>query len=694
MRRAIVVVALLALGCVERERELLAPELAVAKKSWDGILLELGSPRALPHLSEDGWSHGESAPDGNTFRWAVAKTASFTFMSARQGDRLAWIECEPFVYHGSPAQWIALSVNGRDVTEIELRPGRERYPVELPIVAGENTVGLRFRYAGDPNRRSADRRELAAAFYRFDIPPDGVAPVAGATGPFARVDGGIHLPAGGGVLLYARVDDGARVRVETTRPGLTVDVRSRERELASQTVDTAWERELDASGVIEIRLHASESTVARPELYVPARAPAERELHAVDANIVLVFLDGANALRMGSETTPVLEALAGESLVFEHAVSQAVYTIASIGSVLTGQYPERHQSVSFADKLGDDVVTFPGLLAEGGYRTAGFSGNAVASETFGLDRGYQEFFQIWERDDYTGHGDSVLRGFRDWLAGVGGERFFAYVHFREPHFPYNPPAPFGGESALFPGGMADWSVVEAMNVSAAAGEPPSDEVLERVRTLYEGNFAYVDDLIGQLVRCLEERGLDDDTVLIVTADHGEALFEHGYIGHNTQLYEESVRVPLMVKLPGEPPRRVSDLVELIDLAPTILELAGIAPPASMQGRSLFAPHPERIAFSRTVWKRARYSARTDRYKLIWDSRTGATELYDLEADPGETETIDARSPFVAGHLEHELFAWLRAQEALRADADAATISDEERRRLESLGYTRVLEEKR
>ena len=700
MRRALpLLLVLVASACDEpaQEEELLARQIAVAQKNWDGILLEFGSPRALPQLSEHGWSHGETATAGNMFRWAVEETASFTFVSDREGNQLAWLECEPFLYQGSPAQWIGLTVNGEDLTEVELRPARESYPIELPLVTGENTVEMRFRYAGDPNRGSADRRRLAAAFYRFDIPPESDAPVAGRKGPFAWLDEdeGLHLPAGGGVMLYADVDGDARLELTTSGPGLTVKVRSEGGALVDASVDASWSRELNASGAIEISLRAEAAIVVRPELFVPAPAPVKREASlpgAVDSNIVLVFLDGANALRMSPTTTPVLAALTDDSIVFDNAVTQAVYTIASIGSVLTGQYPERHQSVSFADKLRDDVVTFPALLAENGYRAAGFSGNAVASKTFGLDQGYQEFFQIWERDDYTGHGDSVLVAFRDWLGGVGEDRFFAYVHFREPHFPYNPPAPFDtkfGASDLFPDGMADWPVVEALNTQAASGTAPTQEVLERVRALYEGNFAYVDDLIGQLISSLEDQGLDDDTVVIVTADHGEALFEHGYIGHNTQLYEESIRVPLMIKLPGQLPRRVDDIVELIDLAPTILELAGVHVPETMQGRSLLHPDADRVAFTRTVWKRARYSARNDRYKLIWDSRTGVTELYDLETDPIEKQNIVAERTFVSGYLEQRLLTWLRDQEALRVGVspDSTEMTEQERRRLKSLGYT-------
>jgi arylsulfatase A-like enzyme len=678
---------------------------AVARKSWSGTLIEFGSPRALPHLSEEGWSHGETARDGNTFRWASEEEAVFTFTSDYAGRHMAWIECEPFRFEGSPSQWIRLSVNGEELTEIELRPARERYPVELPLREGQNEIAMRFRYAGDPNRSSADRRRLAVAFYRFDILPEGEAPVARSLGPFAWVDDGLLLPAGGSVTLYADIPGEAQLRL-TSSNGVDIVVRSQRSTLVEETLagEDVWQRDLRANGPVEIVLSSASGTVIRPELFVRESNPPRSEPNAVDANIVLIVLDGANALRMGlyghdKNTTPAIDALGETSVVFDNAVSQAVYTIASIGSVLTGQYPERHQSVSFADRLRDDVVTFPGLLAERGYRTAGFSGNAVASKLFGLDKGYQEYFQIWEQVDYTGHGDSVLATFRKWLDDVGDERFFAYVHFREPHFPYNPKAPFDTRFAPaepFPEGMADAKVVEALNAGVAAGEPLDTATLARVHGLYEGNLAYVDDLVGNLLRQLDEHGRGDNTIVILTADHGEALFEHDFLGHNTQLYEESIRVPLIMKIPGAAPRRVENVVELVDLAPTILELAGIHA-TDMQGKSLLGPPAaDRIAYSRTVWKRPRYSARTKNHKLIWDSRTGKKELYNLSADPKETTDLSEEDPFTKGYLEQKLFTWLRAQEHLRANTpppEGVDMTEEERRRLESLGYTQAIKEK-
>jgi arylsulfatase A-like enzyme len=446
----------------------------------------------------------------------------------------------------------------------------------------------------------------------------------------------------------------------------------------------------------------------RPELLVP-RAEEIQEAKrdpGSPPSFVLLVLDGASAQRMGlygddGGTTPVLDALGRESVVFDAAVSQAVYTIASIGSLLTGQYPERHQSVSFADRLRADVVTLPSILSRAGYRTAAFPGNAVVSKTFGLDRGYQEFFPVWERGGYTGHGDSVVSAFKGWLEARPEEPFFAYVHLREPHFPYNPPPPFDtrfGPDSPYPGGIQDTKIVDELNRKAASGDLPSEEVLARVRGLYLGNLAYADSLVGEVLGMLEP-----STIVIVTADHGEALFEHGFLGHNTQLYEESIHIPLLIRAPGFAPRRVSDLVELIDLAPTLAELAGLAsaPEASrFQGRSLVPAlrggplQKGKLAFSRTLWTKPRYSVRGERFKLIWDSRTGASELYDLEVDPEERTTLE--NHVREGYLREELFLWYGEQERLKAkepSPDEAILSEDERLQLESLNYLDHLPQK-
>jgi arylsulfatase A-like enzyme len=716
----------------------------VAHKRWGGILLELGSPATRPLLGE-GWSHTETAADGNTFRWALDTRASFRFDSDEGGKRLAWIECEPFSYPGAPTQVLRININGQSLPSLRLREGRHRYPIEVPLVEGANEVEIGFAHFDRPQERdpsSQDRRRLAAAFYRFEIPPPDAPLVAGMPGPFSLVepeDGprGVYLPKNSAISYYLKVPSEAHLVVQAgarrsemllARAGSRLDVRVRsgigsDLRASSKASDPRGELmqveiPLDAleGSLAEITIRAeSDSLFVSPRLHAraPTPVPASATIDRADLNCLVVVLDGATALRMGfsgysRDTTPIIDRLAGESIVFDNAVSQAVYTIASIGSVLTSQYPERHHTISFADQLPASAVTFPGILSEAGIRTVGISGNAVMSPAFGLGHGFSEFIEVRELEGYTGHGDSVLRSLVGWLESNQGHRFMAYVHFREPHFPFNPPAPFDsqfGPSDVFPEGVTDYSVVEAYNRAAGQGEEVAPSVIGRIRDLYDGNMAYVDGLVGQTLDRLVKLGIDEKTVVILTADHGEALFEHEYIGHNTQLYEESTRVPLIVRWPGETPRRIEDVVELLDIAPTVLDAMGLGGhPArqDMQGRSLVPLFKERgaserLAFSRTVWVKPRYSVRGFRYKLIWDSRTGAGELYDLQVDPGEKNNRYGEEPLVAGYLSQELYRWLREQQRLRGDApapDSSLISEEQMRQIEALGYGEYVKEKK
>jgi arylsulfatase A-like enzyme len=632
-------------------------------------------------------------------------------------------------------------VNGNELPPLQLREGRHRYPLEIPVLKdGINEVEVQFVYAGNP-KGSDDRRPLAAAFHRFDLPPEDKPLLAGQPGPFSlvRLEGGslgVYLPEGGTLSYYLRVPKGARLTatVGASKPvslltpagsvlavvvrgedGSVLEVGARVSESGGEVVRV--EQSLaDLEGLraeVSFRAEGHDIFVV-PHLYVPREggsppSPLPRQARD-DLNLLMIVLDGATASRMGpygymKPTTPAIDRLASESVVMERVFTQAVYTIASIGSLLTGQYPERHQNVTFADRLPENAVTFPGVLSESGIKTAGFSGNAVVTSAFGLDRGYEEFLDVRRMEGYTGHGDSVLRELLAWLEKNQEQRFFAYVHFREPHFPYNPRAPFNtqfGAAAPFPEGISDWKTVEAYNQAAGRGQSVPREVYERIRALYDGNMAYVDSLVAEILRYLEEANLQQKTIVILTADHGEALYEHGYIGHNTQLYEESIRIPLMVRGPDWSPRRSSQVVELLDLAPTVLDLFGLGDhPAcqAMAGRSLVPLlHGEtlepRLAFSRTLWNKPRYSVRGPRHKLIWDSRIGRAELYDLDADPEETVSLVDDRALLYGYLQQQLFQWLREQEHLRVGARApetSEIPDDLRRELESIGYIQYVD---
>jgi len=737
----------------------LLSDTSIAEKHWSGTLIEFGSPAARPFLGE-GWSYGEQGRDGSAFRWAVGQHASFEFESTESGSQLAWVECESYPAAPGDGQVVEIRVNDNLLPPLTLREGRARYPLPLTLEQGRNRVELRFSQHHLPSRDSGgERRKLAVAFHRWEIPPESEAMGSDRPGPFSIVRSrwgtvGLMLPPGGAVSYYTRLPRRARLVVKAgdresrllTPPGavLKVQVLPFDEDESDDWAEIVKTRKATAprGEVMELELPLERLAGKRARLTLsaegkslfvvpvlhglPPEAPsaATKPAGAPVRNVLLIVLDGASALRMsaygyGRPTTPELERFAGQSVLFETAITQAVYTIASVGSLLTGEYPERHQSVSFADRLPASAVTLPGLLTLQGFRTAGFAGNAVVSSAFGLDRGYQEFHPVSQLANYSGRADSVTRLVLPWLEKHRGERFFAYVHYREPHFPYIPPPPydrlFGGRS-LFPNGIRDWETVESLNRAAASGAEIPQATLERITALYEGSLAYVDSEVGTILRKLERLGLTGQTAVIVTADHGEALFEHRYIGHNTQLYEESVRVPLLLRAPNIAPRRVATPVELIDLAPTILDLVGPAENApsaqkvKMQGRSLLplargdeAAGPtepsenERLAFSRTLWDMPRYAARDGRFKYIWDSRSGSEELYDLRLDPRESIDRGPERPLTRAFFRQQLMGFLREQERLRTGApppESSEITEALGGYLGTVGYFEHLKKKK
>ncbi len=391
-------------------------------------------------------------------------------------------------------------------------------------------------------------------------------------------------------------------------------------------------------------------------------------------NVVFLILDAGRAEAFscygyGRATTPNIDRLAGEGVLFENAFTPAVYTLAAMSSIWTSQYPDRHHGeLAFSAPLPADSFTLAGLLSAQAVKNAGFVANAMAGKSFGLSRGFEEFDEVFR--DLGSDADVFRRRVPAWLAAHKDARFFAYVHFREPHWPFDPPPPFdtrfGPEGPVPRDLRRSPSYVPDLNQGR---RPLTPDVREHLQRLYDGNLAFVDSEVGFLRGELERLGLLEKTVLIVAADHGEALGEHGYVGHNTQLYEHSLKVPLIVRFPGQSgPRgvRVKALVDLLDVAPTIADVFGLGAHADVkkhfQGRSLLpvvAGAPGKGAvLSRTVWDRPRYALRDQRYKFVYDTRSGAQELYDLQADPGERTNLTGRDGLRAAYYRQALHQWM------------------------------------
>jgi arylsulfatase A-like enzyme len=439
-----------------------------------------------------------------------------------------------------------------------------------------------------------------------------------------------------------------------------------------------------------------------------ARAePLRRALSA--ANVVLVVLDAASALHFhcygyGRATTPEIDRLAAEGVLFEQAYTPAVYTVSAVSSLWTSLYHEQHHAgVRHSEPLPAGPLTVPELLQVRGVHTAGFVANPSAGRPFGLDRGFLEFHEPY-REGGRFVGVPRAEAFHPLLERFlaerrAGGRFLAYVHFLEPHFPYDPPSPFRtmfGPDAPLPasaGRSQDW--IRAVNGGTARATPAQHDHLVR---LYDANLAAVDHELGRLREMLEGGGLLDDTVLIVAADHGEALGEHGFIGHAPQVYEEAVHIPLILRFPKgvvKAGTRVDGLADLLDLGPTLLDVFGVRWPEALpglQGRSLLpmiggAPGKPAV-FSRSMAERPVFGVREGRFKFVHSLRDGASELYDIEADPAEKSDLSDSQPLRVEFYRQALYRWLdRLERGHTLPQPSPTpVSEEDRAALRALGY--------
>jgi arylsulfatase A-like enzyme len=305
--------------------------------------------------------------------------------------------------------------------------------------------------------------------------------------------------------------------------------------------------------------------------------------------IVLVSIDTLRADRLGCyghsrDTSPFLDTLAARGVLFEQAIAQYPSTMTSHMSIFTGLYPAEHGVFAPAGRLAESIPTVPELLQRAGFRTGGFTEAGQMRGEHGFARGFDRF-----DDEIQGRPDDVATTFArglEFLRSVApGDRFFLFLHTYAVHTPYDPPPPY--DSLYWPGeppaGLAPTGRnILYLNSRLIAPEPA---VVDYYRALYDGSIRQVDDRLRDLYAEIESLGLADELTLIVTSDHGEEFLEHGRLAH-TQIYRETVHVPLVVLSPGiRGARRVAPLVESLDLAPTLLELAGLRPP-EMSGRSL------------------------------------------------------------------------------------------------------------
>lgn len=415
-------------------------------------------------------------------------------------------------------------------------------------------------------------------------------------------------------------------------------------------------------------------------------------------NVLLVSLDALRADHLssygyGRHTSPFLDRLAAEGVRFSHAFANTHGTPPSHTTLFTSLYQETHR-VSFrrrGEKKRNDVVPaalhlLPELLQEAGYSTLAVTGAGYVSKPFGFDQGFDDF-KAGDLD--IGDAAELLFGkIRE--AVHWGKPVFAFFHTYEVHSPYEPPQSyrklFGTQSSSFAPTSEN-----LVSFQDRAGDLEEEDVLF-LEESYDAEIRYADDQLERLFRRLEELGFLDHALVVILSDHGEEFGEHGGLLHRISLYDELLHVPLIVWGP-QVAKAVVDprMVSLVDVAPTILSAAGIAPPASMEGKNLLSdarqPPEDEDAAVFSQYTSLLYSIRTHRWKLIEDKRRNRQLLFDLRVDPGEHHNLRKRRPEIAHELAERLERWRQSVPVLE-DLDAAmpTLDEDEVKRLRALGY--------
>jgi arylsulfatase len=438
-------------------------------------------------------------------------------------------------------------------------------------------------------------------------------------------------------------------------------------------------------------------------------------------NAIFIVIDALRADHVGvyghrRPTTPGLDRFARRSVVFDRAYSATSWTLPSLASYMSSVYPSVHEVRNAPNRadhsaLSDEFLTLAESLAAHGLHTAAVTAQPWISDRTGLTQGFETVRTVSDPADPR-EAAELTDMLVEWLDREAEPPFFLYAHYMGPHSPYEAPEGHAGRFTreLEPSALVqefdelyrahDPFEAYRMIVARAAegGLSPADVAYLKAR--YDEKLAYVDTQVDRFLQELERRGLMDTSVVVVTADHGEAFNEHGTIFHGQHLHEEVLRVPLIAHIPGREPARIDSLVELIDLYPTFHEALGFEVPPRIQGTSLLpllrGEPGDGIVFAEGFgfkivtqgWSSLHpYSMTLHRAETIeFDG------LYDLDADPFEQrDRTDSEPQIVRRHRELAASIWSEmhdVRELWSARSRPAELDDETRERLESLGYLR------
>ncbi len=419
-------------------------------------------------------------------------------------------------------------------------------------------------------------------------------------------------------------------------------------------------------------------------------------------NVLWIVVDTLRADHLGpygyaKPTSPALDALADRAIVFENAYSAAPWTKPSVASMLTSLYPPQHRVLyeSTENQLASSLTTLPEVLKGHGYRTCAISENPYVQPETGFHQGFDLFERVPGFEDFKGQADAGAAKAIAWIGESSDTPFFLYLHVLDPHGPYTPAEEYAGP---FLAGLPEETgrIAKGRVGRMLEGEKVVMDLnaqgLAYLEALYDAEIREVDAALGEVLAFLEAEGLTENTIVLFTSDHGEEFLDHGSLRHGYRLYEESVRVPLVLAVPGRAAQRVDRVVaHHVDLAPTVLETLGLPVPEEWRGRNLLRAMEDGAGepgvFVSTDWRDLeRRAVRRGEWKLIAHEDQDRRHLFHLGDDPDERHDRIGAHPDIAEALFEAYRAATGPIPGVTPHDATGDVNEELEEELRGLGY--------
>jgi len=700
-----------------------------------------------------GWSKVEKAGT-----WATSLSSDlrfYTFLPPR--DQRIVFECYPFSYPNSPKQSLKLFLNGNYIFSEELLKEKKEYAFLLPgkyLKKGENVLNFKFNYVKSPADvfGKKDKRNLAAMFFSLYFPDKKIntknifkKKEIIFFNPLSQLNYYYKLPKGAHFLFDLDVQ---RSRISKIGKDIKIDIfitedRGKEEKIFDASLNsfspekTHYDIDLshfeekivrlnfrfdflntvEESSLLSLYAKLRKARIVGKEELPPKAAgfsKLPKEWKGIEkTNLIIAILDAVNYRHMkcyGYErsTTPYVDSIAAEALVFNKAYAHASWTVPSTASLFTSTVPFTHRVWSRERRLSDEAFTLAEALKAKGFKTCALTSNASASSVYKLFQGFDEKIELfeWESKDLESKkklnviwAEDFVKPAEEWIQKNKEKQIFMYIHFLQPHTPYNPPPPFKDVfSQGYKGPLKD---KRPFVPSSLDKDRLTFEDLEYITAKYDENLKYADFYLEKILDFLKDLNIFENSIIVITADHGEAFLEHGVFGHSNNLYDEEIRIPLIIRFPkkyGLGGEKIDSLVQSMDLMPTFMDIYGQKKNRdSLQGNSLLPlltgkkKEVNQFVLSSLgmpfVEEETRSDALADKsYKIIISKNEKM--LFNLKSDPGEKNNIFYKSPILSGYYEQKL---LKQKNEYMARKDLSLkgkfiLDKKTRRHLKALGY--------